>query len=122
MTRKKDVWNFHHDGRITIAKGGGSKKALLEHVRAIAPTLILNEEIFLGSLPEAVLTWEHVRDFLARFTAYTWFIRRYLSSDPLFPIVHKRFMISQCKDGFQAKLRSSRSGITLRMSPLGIGP
>jgi hypothetical protein len=72
MTRKKDIWNFHHDGRITIAKGGGSKKALLEHVRAIAPTLILNEEIFLGGLPEAVLTWEHVRDFLARFAAYAW--------------------------------------------------
>ena len=31
-------------------------------------------------------------------------IRRYLSSDPLLPVVHKRFMISQFKDGFQSKL------------------
>src|SRR6266446_7970086 len=49
-------------------------------------------------------------------------IRRYLSSDPLLLTVHKRFMISQFKDGFKAKLRSSCSCITLRMSPLGIGP
>src|SRR6266478_3832527 len=49
-------------------------------------------------------------------------IRRYLSSDPLLPTVHKRFMISQFKDGLKSKLRSSRSCITLRMSPLGVAP
>src|SRR6266446_1179777 len=55
-------------------------------------------------------------------TMYYGLIRRYLSSDPLLLTVHKRFMISQFKDGFKAKLRSSCSCITLRMSPLGIGP
>src|SRR6266702_6658932 len=49
-------------------------------------------------------------------------LRRYLSSDPLLPTVHKRFMISQFKDGLKSKLRSSRSCITLRMSPLGVAP
>src|SRR5439155_14076700 len=49
-------------------------------------------------------------------------IRRYLSSDPLLPTVHKRFMISQFKDGLKSKLRSSPSCITLRMSPLGVAP
>jgi hypothetical protein len=49
-------------------------------------------------------------------------IRRYLSSAPLLPTVHKRFMISQCKDGLKSKLRSSRACITLRMSPLGVAP
>jgi len=49
-------------------------------------------------------------------------IRRYLSSDSLLPSVHKCFVISQFKDGFKSKLRSSRSCITLRMSPLGVAP
>src|SRR5712692_2708445 len=64
----------------------------------------------------ALARWEH-------YHLEPWrIIRRYLSSDSLLPIVHKCFVISQCKDGLKSKLRSSRSCITLRMSPLGVAP
>ncbi|MFH0939656.1 MAG: hypothetical protein V1899_10315, partial [Planctomycetota bacterium] len=72
MTKAGGVWRFHHDGRITIGKGAGSRAALIDHVRSLAPELVVDGQIYLGSLPDSILQWSHVKDFLARFASYTW--------------------------------------------------
>jgi hypothetical protein len=72
MAKENGVWHFHHDGRITIGKGAGSRAALIDGVKAIAPELVTDGRIYLGSLPDSVLQWNHAKDFLARFASYTW--------------------------------------------------
>jgi hypothetical protein len=62
------------------------------------------------------------RDYQSEIAVYYQNIRRYLSGDCFPAVVHKRFLMRECKDGFESQLSASRSGIALRVSPCGIAP